>query len=78
MKDTHQRRDPVQHPVQAVDTTTPQYQSQPQQGDNDQQTLRKDMAIIHTKNSPLTKNIGLTHSTQGYSHIKTPIQDQNR
>ena len=49
-----------------------------QQGANGHHTLRKDMAGIYTKNSPYTKNIGLTQSTQGCSHIKTPLQDHSR
>lgn len=43
-------------------------------GDNSQHTLRKDVAGIHTKNSPRTKNIRLTQATQGLSHIKTALQ----
>ena len=34
----------------------------PYQGDNGQYTLRKDVAGIHTKNSPRTKNIRLTEA----------------
>ena len=40
------------------------------QGDNSQYTLRKDVAGIHTKNSPHTKNIRLMESTQRCSHLK--------
>ena len=50
----------------------------PYQRDNSQHTLRKDMAGICTKNSPHTKNIRYTQSTQVSSHIKTPLQDHNR
>ena len=41
------------------------------QGDNTLQTLRKDVAGIHTKNSPHTKNIGLMQVT--HSHIKEAL-----
>ena len=50
----------------------------PYQGDNGQQTLKKDVAGIHTKTSSHTKNTELTQSTQGCSHIKTPLQDHSR
>ena len=50
----------------------------PHHGDNDQHTLRKDMADNHTKNSPYNKSIRLTEATQGHSHIKTALQDHSR
>lgn len=51
----------------------------PYQGDNSQHTLRKDLTdIIHIKTSCCTKDTGHTQSTQGYSHIKTPLEDHSR
>ena len=50
----------------------------PYQGDISQHTMRKDVAGIHTKNSPCTKNIKLMEATQGCSHMKTPLQDNSR
>ena len=52
---------------------SPQHQTHPYQGDNSH-TLRKTVAGIYTKNSPCTKNTGLTQFTQGCSHIKTALQ----
>ena len=40
------------------------------QGDNSQHTLRKDMASIHAKKSPYSKNIRFM---QAISHIKTSL-----
>ena len=72
-----QRWGPVQHPVQAVVTITPN--TPPIKGTiRGQHTLGKDMASICTKNIPHTKNNGLTQSTQGCSHIKTALQDYSR
>ena len=50
----------------------------PYQGDNSQHTLRKDMAGIHTKISPHTKNTGYTRPTQGRSLIKTPLNEHSK
>ena len=40
--------------------------------------LRKDVAGIHAKNSPYTKNIKLMWARQGGSQIKTTLQDHSR
>ena len=40
----------------------------PLQGNNGQHTVRKDVSGNHNKNNPRAKSIGLTQSTQGYSH----------
>ena len=44
----------------------------PYQGDG-QRSLRKDVTGIHTKNGLCTKNTGLTQSSQGCCHRKTPL-----
>ena len=71
-----QRGGPIQRPVQVLVTTTAI--TPPCQGDNGQHTLRKDVAGIHTKNSPHTKNMRLTEATQRHSHIKKALQDHSR
>ena len=48
------------------------------QGDNGQHILRKEVAGIHTKNSPHTKIIKPMQVTQGCSHIKIVSQDHSR
>ena len=55
---TEQRGGPASHPAQALDTTMPI--TPPIQGGNGQHTLKKDVAGIHTKNSPCTKDTGHT------------------
>ena len=52
-------------------------QSHPLSMGNSQHTLRKDVAVIHTKDSPYSKNIRLTEATPGHSHIKTALQDHS-
>ena len=74
---TEQRECPTQHKIQCR-LCLPQHKSHHYEGDNSQHTLRKDVADIHTKNSPHTKNIGLTQATQGHSHIKIALQDHSR
>ena len=49
----------------------------PSKGTTASHTLRKDTAGIHPKNSPCTKNTGLTQSSHRYSHIKTALQDHS-
>ena len=66
------------HPISTAGSHHHNTKHTPSQWDNDQHTLRKDMAGIHTKNSPRTKNTGLTQSTQGSSHRKTALQDHSR
>ena len=44
------------------------------QEDNGQHIMRKAEAGIHTKNSPLTKNITQTQATQGYPHKNSPLK----
>ena len=48
----------------------------PFQGDNSQHTLRKDVAGIHTKTSPHTKNIKFTVYTGTLSHKNTTSRPQ--
>lgn len=48
------------------------------QGDNSQHTWRKRVAATHTRNSPHNKNIRCTQATQGWSHIKTALQEHSR
>lgn len=49
----------------------------PCQGNKGQHTLRKDMAGICTKNSPHTKNIGLSQATQAHSCKKAALQENS-
>lgn len=49
----------------------------PCQGNKGQHTLRKDMADICTKNSPHTKNIGLSQAKQACSCIKAVLQENS-
>ena len=49
---TEQTGGPAQYPGQALVTTPAK---PPYQGDHSQHTLRKEVANVHTKNSPLTK-----------------------
>ena len=71
---TKQRGGPTQHPLQALVTTATN--TPPIKGTR--ATLRKEMASIHTKNSPHTRNFGFKQATQGHSHIKTALQDHSR
>ena len=63
---TEQRGAPqAQYPGQAL-VTTPA--NPPYQGGNGQHTLRKEVANIHTENSPLTKQRAHTHT---HTHVKS-------
>ena len=74
MTTTEQRGGHAQLPVQALVTPgTPLYQ-----GDKSQHTLRKEVAGIHTKNSPHTKNVKPWRLQGMLPHKKTPQRPQQK
>ena len=66
------------HPTSSAGSGHHNTKHTPYQRDNSQHTLRKDVADICTKNSPHAKNIGLTQSIPGHSHVKTALRDHSR
>lgn len=76
MTTTEQRGGPTQLPVQALVTKMPV--TILYQGDNGQDTLRKEIGGIHTKSNLYTQIIKPTNGTQECSHIKIALQDHNR
>ena len=46
--------------------------------ENGQHALRKEVAVIHNKNSPSTKNIKPMQARQGWAHVQIVLQGHSR